>query len=389
MLDFIKKIINFFSIYAHPFEKKVDKFLSKLNSNTNKNRIHRKVLELMEENIVMFHLWCERRYKGYKYLSKKRRNKLYANAEKIRNAFNTFCSDKNIDINALLKHIPVPSTYFNGKENQLKYIACIMDFFSGSQKHFKYEKSCNFGKLLKDPTKSQLIGDCNQIVTLYTYIFGLKYDISELKIKTYPGHVCLHYNGVDIEATNGSFQHYRKEGQKILPITELAAINLLDVSDSNEKMFEISPYAFIEAAKLTFLLSNNEEITKHNLKAAHQKLVNKALKDGHYQSAIEYSEESKDKELMKIAYHNAGVHFLKNNQFTKAISLFKKIDNKNGIKSCYEAMFIKLNKEIANLKTVDQLKAKRYTLQKMKEYAEKAGNHQFTEHVASLMKQIK
>jgi len=343
----------------------------------------------MKENIVIFHLWCERRYKGYKYLNKKKRLKLYANAEKISSAFDDFCKDKNIDINSLLKHVPVPSLYFKGKENQLKYIACIMDFFSGSQKHFKYEKSCNFGKLLKNPAKTQLIGDCNQIVTLYVYLFGLKYDISELKIKTYPGHVCLYFNGVDIEATSGSFQNYKKEGQKILPITELAAINLLDVSDSSEKMFEVSPYAFMEAAKLTFLLSSDETITKHNLKAAHQKLVNKALKDGHYQSAIDYSEDSGDRELIRISYHNAAVHACKTHKYNKAIKLFKKIDNKKGIKNCYESMFVDLNKQIAKLKTVDQLKAKRYTLQKMKKYAQKSGNHQLKEHVKALICQIK
>ncbi len=38
---------------------------------------------------------------------------------------------------------------------------------------------------------------------------------------------------------------------------------------------------------------------------------------------------------------------------------------------------------------VGQLKAKKYTLQKMKKYAEKSGNHQFKEHVTNLMGQIK
>ena len=52
-------------------------------------------------------------------------------------------------------------------------------------------------------------------------------------------------------------------------------------------------------------------------------------------------------------------------------------------------MFVDLNKQIAKLKTVDQLKAKRYTLQKMKKYAQKSGNHQLKEHVKALICQIK
>ena len=62
------------------------------------------------------------------------------------------------------------------------------------------EESSTFGKLLRNPNRESLIGDCNQIVTLYIALFALKFDVQLLQLKTYPGHVALHFDGIDVEA---------------------------------------------------------------------------------------------------------------------------------------------------------------------------------------------
>ncbi len=422
MFNFLKKIIEFFSIYINPFEKKVDLFLKKLNPNTDRSYIHDKVLELMRENVVIFHLWLERRYKGYKYLKKGRRKKLYTNVKKLQSAFEEFCNKQKVDIAHITEQVNNVTSSFRGNNDELKYISCIMSFFSGHKGCFKYQESSNFGKLLKDPKHSQVIGDCNQIVTLYTYFFGLKYDISRLNIKVYPGHVCLHYQGVDVEATNGSFQHYQKKAQKILPITELIAVNLLDISDSNEKMYSIAPKALMESAKLTFLLSSDREIVSHNLKAAYQTVVNSAIKEGNYDTAFDYAKQSGNDDLKKSVAHNSAVYFLKQNQFSKAekyakytkdeklkksiiesegiyyygkrdykhaISIFQKTNDTKRIKNCYSAMFIDLNKEIASVKTIDQLKMKKHILQKMDDFAHKSHDPKLIKHISDLVGQIR
>ena len=424
MINFLRKIIDFFSPYAHPLEKKADRFFSKINFHIDKSAIHRKILELMQEDIVVLHLWCERRYKGYRYLTKKKRKKLYENAEKMRRSFETFCLKQKPDISKIFQHIEkkgIPVPQFFGKERELKYLACLMSYFSGSKGHFEYRESSNFGELLKDPAKEKLIGDCNQIVTLYVYFFALQYDISELQLKFYPEHVCLHYKGVDIEATNGSFRNYHEKGQKILPATELIALNLLDVADKREEIYVISPDSFLESSKLTFLLSSDQEIASHNLKVAYQTIISRSMKERQFDKALRYAKQSKDPQFIQLASHNATLYFLKHNQFRraekfnqiakneklrkaiieaegvyyfknkdfeKALSLFQKVHNADLIKGCYEGMFMKLNKELQFVKTLDQFKRKKTTLKKMQEYAKKSQNPKMIKYTSDLLKQI-
>ena len=425
MINFLRKIINFLSPYSQPLEKKADRFFSKINPHTNKSAIHRKILELMQEDIVVLHIWCERRYKGYRYLNKKKRKKLYENAEKMRRSFENFCLKQKPDISKIFQHlekkgITVPQ--FFGKERELKYLTCLMSYFSGGKGHFKYQESSNFGELLKDPAKEKLIGDCNQIVTLYVYFFALQYDISELQLKFYPEHVCLHYKGVDIEATNGSFQNYHEKEQKILPVTELIALNLLDVADKREEMYVVSPDSFMESSKLTFLLSSDQATASHNLKVAYQTIISRSIKEKQFDKALRYAKQSKDPQFIQLVSHNAALYFLKHNQFRraekfsqiakneklqkaiietegiyyfkkkdfeKALSLFQKIHHTDLIKSCYEGIFMKLNKELQSVKTINQLKRKKTILKKMQEYAKKAQNPKMIKYVSDLLKQIK
>ena len=424
MTNFFKNIINFFSPYTNPFEKKVDQFLEKLRPNSDKSIIQKKVLELMQEDVVIFHLWCERRYKGYRYLNKKKRRELYENVKKIQESFNNFCETRKINVDDVLQDIKdknINTASLAGKEKELQYLAYIMTYFSGPEGKFLYQESSNFGELLKDPNHEKLIGDCNQIVTLYAYLFSLRYDVSKIQIKIYPGHVCLHFNGVDIEATSGAFKKYDEKDQKVLPITELIAVNLLDISDFRRKKFNMSPKSFLECSKITFLLSGDRKIAEHNLKAAYQNIVIKAVKDKKYDIAMTYANQSGEEALAKNTSHNAAVYFLKQNQFEKAkkyskftgdpklnvailksegiyyyknenyqkaLPVFQKINNTELIKHCYTAMFMELQKEIKSIKTIDQLKQKKFTIQKMHEYAKKSQNQKLIKYIEGLLKQI-
>lgn len=388
MFNFFRKLIGFFSLFAHPIEKRADKFLQKITPNTGQIFIHNRVLELMKEDLIIFDLWLERRYKGYKYLRKSRRKKMYENVAKMKIKLDDFCSKEKLDDEKILDTILKKKIIFRGGMAKLKYLACLMSFFSGKNGCFEYEKSSNFGKLLKDPAKGKVIGDCNQIVTLYAYFFGLKYNLEDLRIKVYPGHVCLHYAGVDIETTNGTFQNYRKKNQKILPITELMAVNLLDISDANERMYKVSPKAFLEAAELTYLISSDREIADHNLKTAQQSLVQHLVKENNFAKAKKIAKQSNDSRLVTSVIHSEAIHYYKQKRFKKALVLFQEINQKKNVEACYGALYQELNKSLKTVKTVKQLKAKKPVLRKMEEYARKSNNPRLMKHVQDLLRQV-
>ncbi len=415
MLSFLRTVIEFFSPYAHPFEKSVNQFLKYVKEGRPAFKVQKRVVELMAQDLVVFHLWCEKKYKGYSYLNKDVRKIAYANTTKIVQAFESFRASHPTAGQHLLPKDPETLS------DEWKYLLSIMAFFRAKEGNFKYRESSNFGALLQDPKHRTLIGDCNQIVTLYVYLFSRKYDISHLQIKVYPGHVCLHYKGQDIEATSGTIQHYKKKGERVLPISELMAVNLLDVTDSEVQTFKVKPKYFLESSRLAYILSSHKDLVNNNLKAAYQNVIAQALKKHRYKEALDYARQSYDGEQVQLVAHNATVYYLKKKEyslahkfvdgakdrtlkenlyqsegidyynqkrFKKALSLFQKIHDTKNIKHCYKGIFFEYQKQIRSCKTIEQLKKKKSVLKTMRTYAHKSGDRELIRYVQDLMRQI-
>lgn len=278
MVNIIKKLIGFFSIYTDPFEKKVGKFFDRISSKPGRYQ-KKKLLELMQTDLVRVNLFLEYKFKGYKNLKKSYRHKRYRDAEAIKKAFqNSLRFGKRL-----------------ATDEKLNYLMQIARFLRPGN-HFHYQESSAFEKLLRNPETSKLVGDCNQIVTLYIYLYSLKYPITDLKIKLLPDHVCLHYDGKDIEATRGMVTEY-KHYEFIASIEEIISTNLLDIPDQTQKQFRVSAKNLLKAAKLAKAISSHQHLTNHNLKVAYQQVVAELLKEKRFKQARELSKESSIKEM--------------------------------------------------------------------------------------------
>lgn len=304
-------LLYFFSRYVNPFEKKVERFLRWVSSFRNSDEVRARLQELLQENAVIVSIWLEKRFKNYRILKKRNRRRMYKNAAIIAHEFEEFCETSR------------------AKENspERTYLANINTFLHHGRVH--YQAASSFWKLLVD--LQNMTGDCNQLTTFYVYLFSRRFPIDQLQIKTLPNHVCLHWKGIDIETTNGSFQNY-KDYQSIGDITELVSINLLDVTDPLEAAASIVPESFVKAAQLASALSSNREITEHNLAIAYRNLCLAAIKQKNFPKANYFADTSGDPELKKacaIAEYNICV---------EKIRLVKTIKDAWRYKATYEKM---------------------------------------------------
>jgi len=404
MFAILKYIFDLFSPYVNKTEKRVDKFFRKINEKNNKSKIIQTLLSLMQEDLVILNLYLEKKYKGYKYLNKKNRKILYENKEFLKAKFLNFKNKFDLDKN---------------KENyKIEYLEIVNKFFK-TQVNYKYEEARNFGELFKD--KQNIIGDCNQIVTLYIYLYSLENNIKDLSLRLFEDHVRLYLNGFDLECTQNVFCTFENQKSKIVNAYEIISINLLDVSDKNIKKFNISPKSLLEGSRIAFLLSSDKEITKNNLEIAYSNLAINFSKKHLYSKAFEFAKNSKNEKIInnillsavqfylnkenffkakkyaslkkdynlknKIIKNEAGFYFKKNN-LNKALNLFKSINDEEGIKACNGKIFLNLQNQFKNIKTLKDLKNKKHTLSKMLRLAKKASNENMIKYCKNLLKQI-
>jgi len=374
MLNFLKKFILFFTPYVSFFEMKVDKFFQNIKSTDSIFTIKKRLENLMQRDLIVVNVWLEKKFKGYLYLSKRARKKMYANTKKIVEKFNEF-----------VKENPT-----NNNDERMAYLSQIAEFLKPG-KYYEYIESSSFGKLLKNPDEEKLKGDCNQIVTLYIYLYSLKYSIEDLKIKLLPEHVCLHYNGTDIEATNGTFTKY-KEFEHILPSTEIISTNLLDMNDFREDTQKISERTMLKSAQLAFAISSLRSFVAKNLNIAYQNLGIAALNANNFDTAIFYLSRTDEKENLKAAYKNGAIYYMNSENFQKAEFYADKCDDfefKNDIKkSIASKEYNRLAQKVANVKTVEQAKQYKYTYQKMLELAQKIGDESLVNNVRDTLNKL-
>lgn len=406
MLSFFKWFFGLFSPYVNPFERKVDKFFRNIKSTSSFADVKGELLSLMQQDLIVTNVWLEKKYKGYKYLDKKTRRKMYADVQEMVKKFQEHCVSNNFDETQIRAEVQnVGAIFPDGDNDKMAYLSQIKSFLE-PEKYYHYIKTASFGKLLRDPNKEKLEGDCNQIVTLYIYLFSLKFPIENLNIKLLPEHVCLHFRSIDVECTNATFAKYPEEDQ-ILPVTEIISTNLLDLADFREEVQTISQREMVKSAQLAYSISSLKSLVEKNLNIAYKNLAISSLKISDFATAVFYFTQANDREGLKNTYHNAAVYYLKQNNFSKAyyyanqssesdlaktvkrneavynynsgsleraMTLFRELSDNEMLKACYAKQYNEVQKQVANVRTVEQAKSKKSVYQKMLELAQKMGD---------------
>lgn len=408
-MNLIRRIYYFFAPYTGTQERAVNLFFNGITEHSDSYKTRSRLYELIQRDIATINLWTEYKYKGYKYLRKSQRKKLYANLAVIADDFETFRSANSPAADTVIHRIHSLNPKASINQDRAALLQAIMHYFAPTRGRYEYRASSSFGKLLRDPAKDVLIGDCNQIVTLYIYLYSRYFDVRDLKIRLLPEHVALHYEGIDIEATNGTFKNYDGENDShIMPIEEIVSVNLLDTTDSYVATHEVDAESLLQASRFAFILSHERSIVTQNLDAAYGRLINTLMKRHNYSQALKVAKVSKNAELLAVvghngavhsmsqhnyaaartfaryslqkdelirsSYHNEGIYRYKAHRYHDAIKAFQHYGDQSLVRQCYEALyFVEQDKLPKNL-TTDSIKKQSSTIKRMHGYAKKSGN---------------
>lgn len=417
MVNMFKWLGRLLSPYADPVEKQLVRFVRMTRESVPQAVVAKRLAKLMQTDLAVVTLWLEANYKGYKRLGKARRRKLYGHAREILARFQQYAEHHPVDQELLLRKVRKYNVKFTEAQmERLGYLQQIMAFLLPGI-HYQYQEAASFARLLVDlPGGEQMIGDCNQIVTFYCYLYASKFDLTDLQIKLVPGHVCLHYQGVDIEATNGTFKKY-EQNDGVFEITELVSTNLLDVSDASQAQKKISERAVLAAARLAERISSNREVVEHNLKAAYFNLALLMQKRNRFKQALFFAEKVKQTELIDSVKAAAVKYFVERDQFSKAESyanadlleyvqsqeahywfekdkfakarrLYKALGNKEAVKATYGAEFNQLREKVANDSTLAQQKKHRTIYKQMLRIARKLDDQKLAKQLGKVVKSI-
>ncbi|MFZ1258580.1 MAG: hypothetical protein WAQ25_03865 [Candidatus Saccharimonas sp.] len=424
-MNSIAAIYYFFSPYTGPEERKIATFFAKVREHTPKQKVTYELRQLVQQNAAAVNLWSEHRYKGYRYLKKSTRQTLYKNLALIEADFATFCTNNPYSINELATAQPQLASTLRlaAKAEQLLLIAQIMQYLAPERGLYHYQLSSSFGRLLKNPSQEKLIGDCNQIVTLYLYLYSRHFNVDDLQLRLLPEHVALHYNGIDIEATLGTFADYTTtKNARLVPVEEIVSINLLDVSDEQFTKRAIPARDFLQAARMASLISSEQALTTHNLDAAYRTAITDLQRRNQYATALQYAKQSRDHELISLVAHNGALHATEHHNFTaarkfaahapkkheliitsyraegayhfaagryqQAADAYQKAHDSAAVRSCYEALWAKEQAKLGNNLTTNTIKNHAQTITRMHNYAKKSGNKTLINHTDELKKHI-
>lgn len=419
----LRNLLHLFTPYTDAQERAVGQFFKGLSEHGSRTKTQQRLMELLQRDIAVINLWTEYRYKGYKYLRKSERRRLYANLQRITADFEQFYASYTPSAEIAAQRIRQLAPAAAVEPEKARYIHALMDYFAPRRGIYEYRASSSFGRLLRDPTREQLIGDCNQILTLYIYLYSRAYDVQDLRIRELPGHVALHYGGIDIETTNGTFARYdKREDSQLLPIEEIVSINLLDLTDAYLATHEVDAKDFLQAARFAFILSHDRDIASKNLKAAYGQYVNRLMEQHDYNQALRVAQASHDALLIATVSHNGalheierhnysaarrfaasaanreqlirdswrseGVYHYKARRYHNAIKAFKRTGSSMLIKQGYEALFFEEQKKLPASLTSDTIKQHRNTVKHMYDYAQKSGNKKLIDHTKQLRKHL-
>lgn len=365
----------FLSRFNDRFEKRVYKFFHKVSTKSTPVFIKSELRQLMQEDLVRVMLILEWKFKGYKKLKKSKRARLYKNLVNLTDAFLRFIrfyEEQELEPGQTL--------------DQEKYLDLIRQFLHPS-KYVQYEAGVSFEKLLRDPDKEKLVGDCNQLCALYTYFYSLRFPIQDLKTKLIKGHVCLRFGDQDLECTAGAWTQH-DEYLRIANIEELIPIDLLDVNEKGAKTFSLSPETQLKAAELSYTLSSNRTIALKNLKSAYHNLCIHALDQESFGKALSYARKAENLNLINSVIQEKGRYYLRDKQFNRARKEFRKIRNQSLLKMVDQQEINHLIGKLKNCKTVEDYKKKKSTLLHIKKLSYKLNNRKILEFCQDLLKKI-
>lgn len=422
-MEFIRRIFYVFTPYTDARERTVARFFKGLTERSNSHKTKAKLNTLLLQDIATINLWTEFRYKGYKYLSKRERKRLYRNLQLIASDFDRFYAHNTPLVDTVMAHIRQLAPHAVPDPDRAVLLQALTDYFSPRRGVYEYRESSSFGRLLRDPSHEKLVGDCNQIVTLYIYLYSRYYDVQDLRVRILPGHVALHYNGIDIETTNGTFRNYDNETENdILPLEEIVSINLLDTTDTYLETHEVAAEDILQASRLAFILSHNRDLVTRNLKAAYTKVVKSLMDRNNYSQALKVAKTSQDMKLLnavgtngaiyEIEHHNyaaarrfaqhslksseliqsswkaEGVHHYQAHRYHDAIKAFEHVGDQTRVQQCYEALFFEEQKKLGSNLTTESIKKYAGTIKRMRSYAKKSRNKKLIEYADSLNKYL-
>lgn len=415
------RIHRTFSKYANKNEREIAKFFSVLDENMHAASIKAKIVHFIQKDIIAVNLWSEYKYRQYKYLSKSHRRRLYDNCQKIVQDFRRYqaeFTERKPEIVQELRKNGIAEELIQKYQEEIMYLSAIMHYLSPHAGRYIYRTSSTFGALLKDPAKEKMVGDCNQIVTLYIYLYSLKFDVSTLQIKLIPGHVALHFNGIDIEATTGRFMLYEGTENIVLPIEEIVSVNLLDKSDDYFKTHKVPAVAFLESSRIAYLISSQRDIVEKNIKIAYQNVIVDFVNNDSYTRAIKYAKTSKELDLVEyvsenaVAYYlgkkqfdraltfasysknkstlestilqNHGAYYYQKNDYKNALSIYEKINDSKSVMACYGALARESLSKLGDKITSDSFKNNKKIIQSAAVYAKKSGEKELIQYVEKL-----
>ncbi|MBU0706139.1 hypothetical protein KJ657_04915 [Patescibacteria group bacterium] len=375
----IFRIIGFFSVCADPFERKVDRFLKNVRARSKED-----LEKLIQEDLVKLTIFLEYKFKGYKILKRRHRRKLYEHEYLIAKDFVFFFDTRKKSIAERQKSLDIPSEF--KKDEKMTYLLGIMSYLSPGKK-LQYQESATFEKLLRDPTSEMLVGDCNQITTLYIYLYSLRFPVGDLNVKILPGHICLHYKGIDIETTNATLASY-DDYVFLSDVEEIVAANLLDIPDPSERQFEISSANMLKSAELAFHFSSHRATVEKNLFIAYHNMAVYYAKQKNFSKAALFANKSGNTKLQKQVAQMEATDHLKSKRYRKALEKFQKIGDAQGEKVCYQNELVDLIDKTKSCKTVGDYKNHKSTLRRMKELGLRAGNQKVVDFVNDILKKL-
>lgn len=378
-LSIIAKFFRFFSVYVDPFEKQVDRFLKHVRKRSKKD-----LEALIQQDLVKMTVFLEYKFKGYKKLKKRYRKKLHENAGLIAKDFVFFFDERKEKLAEEQKSLDIPSALKS--DEHMTYLLGIMAYLKPGSR-LRYQEAATFEKLLRDPTSEMLVGDCNQITTLYIYLYSLRFPVIDLQVKILPEHVCLHYKGVDIETTNATLAEYDSY-TFLSDVEEIVAANLLDVSDPSERQFEISPASMLKSAELAFHFSSHRATVEKNLFIAYHNMAIYYANQKSFPKAALFANKSGNTKLQKQITRMEAIDHLKSKRYQKALDKFRKIGDQEGEKACYQNELTDLFDKTKSLKTVGDYKNHKSTLRRMKELGLKANNQGVVDFVNDILKKL-
>ena len=413
------------SVYANASEKAVGKFFRRVKEDDSPSRLRKQLLSLIQQDVAVINLWSEYRYKGYSYLTKRTRRHLYKNLAAIHADFERYAHQRSINdaqLATTIQELGIDMRKIRTFPEQLRHLFLIMQYLSPQEGRYVYRTSSSFGRLLQDPAHHTMEGDCNQIVTLYISLYAARFSVEDLQLTLLPGHVALHFCGVDIEATTGTFVHYDQPTARRVPIQEIVSINLLDTTDTNFAQSLVNPAVFLQAARLAYRVSSERAIVEGNLASAYHNTVRYFMDNHRYKEALEYALLSKEYELIEAAATNGALyemertyfsqarafgvrstnqkellkqidaheaqHEYRKHHYQRALKLYQKLGDKEAVSACYRALYAEAQESLKKVKTIPELRAHKSTIQKMQQYARASGEQELIEHAKALSKQL-